>query len=266
MVATAIFPALLRLAGPVLCPDDTVRSAVVNTRYGTSDGETVVESALYCVDAAGWAIEVNGVAAYAVVAALAALAIGSIVAVRLTARMGRRRAVAAVAAGVLLGACSWGTEDPNAFDEATHLLGPLYLEGAAERVAADFAAELGVPVRVRSFVLYPDGATVEAQDRARPDRFDRYLYRGGKVRRPEPIDISDDEIEGTLFGLDDLPLDRIPDMVRAAVAEGGVEGGDVTHMYASRRAGRPIELTAYVDGLRGRAAVHFDAAGDLLDE
>jgi hypothetical protein len=266
MVMTAIFPALLRLSAPLLCPDGTVRSAVVNTRYGTPDGATAVESALYCIDAQGWAIEANGVAAYAVVAGLVALAVVSIVVVRLLVRMGRRRAVAAVAASVLLGACSWGTEDANAFDEATHLLGPFYVDGGAERVAADFADAVGAPVRVRSFVLYPDGASIEAQDPSRPERYDRYLHRGGKVRRPEPIDVSGDQIEGTLFGLDDLALDRIPQMVRDAVQESGVEGGDVTHIYASRRAGQSIEMTAFVDGLRGRAALHFDAAGNLLAE
>jgi hypothetical protein len=262
LIITAVFPVTLRLAAPVVCPARFGES-VVTLRGSADDG-----ARLYCVDEAGWALAPNALAVYATVLAIfVALLALAVLVVRLRRRRHLSRAAVAVLLVVGLTGCSWGTEHVLAFDERTSLVPALFQSGRAQEVVRALEDAIGGPVIARSFGLFDTHAVVEAQSSSRREHVNRYVYhRSGGVQHPEPLDVSDDQLEGTFFDLADLPLDELPRMVaEARAAAAHVEGGDVSHLLVRRDAGRPVVMTLSVRGLRGSATVTFSADGQLIE-
>lgn len=68
--------------------------------------------------------------------------------------------------------------------------------------ASDFTAQLrkAVPGRVMidELTLYKDSATLDVQDPRRKENIDRYSYRDGKLKEPEPVKLSGDYSQADL--------------------------------------------------------------------
>jgi hypothetical protein len=258
MVSFAVFPVLLRLAAPFVCPEGFGQSAVVH-------GE---EAILYCIDPRGRAVEARfALLVYmAEVAALTGVAAAAL-ALWSRWRAGRRRrvVVGAVLAAVLLAGCTAGTMRADEFDLATSLLGPMYLPGGADALLPVFSRAVGEPPRVLSLAVYRDSAMIHAQSPDDPRVFDSYYWNRGRMRAPTPLDVSSRETEGRLFPLAGVPLQLLPAIVDVALDELGGYGADVTHVsFSLDEPGGPLRITAHVRGLRGGGTVSFDADGSLL--
>jgi hypothetical protein len=84
-----LFPAENRLASPVVCPGDTVRSIVVFWSTGTSRGSTAQHWALYCIDGQGFGAKPNEFLVWATTAGASLLVVAVVLAWMTAARRAR---------------------------------------------------------------------------------------------------------------------------------------------------------------------------------
>lgn len=141
--------------------------------------------------------------------------------------------------------------------------------GAAQDAIDAITAELG-PIMVRSFDLYDRYAIFEVQDPTVPENLDSYTFRDGELEDPDPIHVTNrdlEELPNRLFSLADVHWDVVAQLSQTAVAQLGIADGMVNHMGVDR-ASEPtheLRLSLSVNGPRRSGSLEATADGTVLE-
>jgi len=137
--------------------------------------------------------------------------------------------------------------------------------------ASDFTAQLrkAVPGRVMidELTLYQDSATLDVQDPRRKENIDRYSYRDGKLKEPEPVKLSGDytqaDLDAGVFPLESIDFKLIPTMIEDAKTRLKMPDGKVTVLTLKR--GFPfndeVRWHVGVTDARHTGSVEYDLKG-----
>jgi hypothetical protein len=139
----------------------------------------------------------------------------------------------------------------------------------ASRVKARYQAALGKPIMAKELVIFQYYATLEAQDRKKPDHVDSYKLWANKVERPQAVRLGSEKgaLGQILFSLDNVDFAIVPRLLQQALAELKIEEGKVTHVYLERDSSNPRPepiWRVYVNGSRDSGFVEFSVKGEKL--
>jgi hypothetical protein len=144
----------------------------------------------------------------------------------------------------------------------------------AQDGAAEFKKKLDGPIKALRLGIRTEEMTLEAQDPKNAQHVDEYKYSKGVVSGPNPVNLARlivKPLEDNLFKLDEVNLDAVPSMIKAAVERAGVEEGKVTQMELSRGlilnpplSMGPPQWNILVEGPRGNATVYANAKGEII--
>ncbi|MFS8084051.1 MAG: hypothetical protein ACMG6H_00305 [Acidobacteriota bacterium] len=148
-------------------------------------------------------------------------------------------------------------------------------EGTAAKDAADaFTKKIGGPVKALSLEIGPDTATLRAQDPKNPQNVDEYKYVKGLVIGPTPVKLSllENNLDKTLFNLDDINLAATPTVAKTAIERAKIEGGKVKKMTIERALSLANDMTKSgnvrwnidIEGTRESASAVADTKGNIL--
>ena len=148
-------------------------------------------------------------------------------------------------------------------------------EGTTAKDAADaFRKKLGGPVKALSVEIEPDSATLKAQDPKNPQNVDEYKYVKGLVMGPTPVKLNllENNLDKTLFDLDDINLAATPTVVKTALERVKIEGGKVKKMTIERGLSLTTDMTKSgavrwnieIEGTRESASAVADTKGNIL--
>jgi hypothetical protein len=138
---------------------------------------------------------------------------------------------------------------------------------------AEFKKKLDGPIKALRLEIRTEEMTLEAQDPKNLEHVDAYKYTGS-VSGPTPVNLARlivKPLEDNLFKLDDVNLDAVPSLIKAAVERAKVEEGKVTQMELSRGlilnpplSMGPPQWNILVEGPRGNATVYANAKGEIV--
>jgi len=139
---------------------------------------------------------------------------------------------------------------------------------------AEFKKKLDGPIKALRLGIRAEDMTLEAQDPKNAQHVDEYKYSKGAVSGPNPVNLAKlivKPLEDNLFNLDEVNLDAVPSLIKAAVEKAGVEEGKVTQMELSRGlilnpplSMGPPQWNILVEGPRGNATVYANAKGEII--
>lgn len=140
--------------------------------------------------------------------------------------------------------------------------------GAAPAAIDDITAELG-PVNVRSLDLYDHYAIFEVQDPTIPENLDTYTYRDGELEDPDPIHVTNSDLEELpqrVFLLSEVRWDLVAGLSQTAVTQLGIEDGIVNHLGVDRTYDTlELRLSLSVNGPRRSGSLEATAEGTVLE-
>ena len=144
----------------------------------------------------------------------------------------------------------------------------LFTGTRAAELAKMYRAHLGgQPVRVLELALYPSYAFLEAQDPKAPKNVDRYAFRDGRIGEAEAVRLSfvHGKLESNLFDLDEVALDKLPQLIKTTLTELGYEKGEVSHVLVERNLPftKNVVVRVYVSGPRDSGRIDFTADGKV---
>jgi len=151
-----------------------------------------------------------------------------------------------------------------------------YFESDATQVAAEaFKGKIGKPFKVFEIEITPEAITLQAQDPNNPRNLDLYKYAAGFVVGPTPVQVSAPQhgnLEQTTFPFDEINFAAVPQIVREALSNAGIEGGRVTKMTFNRAYDmeklKPNSGNAHwlieIEGTREKATARADSNGKSL--
>ena len=131
-----------------------------------------------------------------------------------------------------------------------------------------FAALAGcdAALDVRTLTVTPQDGTVllDVRDPSVLEHLDRYVVRHGAVQSVQPVRLNATDILDTqTFPVSGIPLDRVEDMVDAALAEFAPDGY-VTSMSIDR-ASDGVEIEMALESPREAATARFNGDGELVE-
>ena len=103
----------------------------------------------------------------------------------------------------------------------------------ATPLPAKLSAAIGTPLKALEMVIYPEYATIRAQDPKNPAHVDDYFFRNGEVQAPTPVAMSDSnkrQLDAQLFDLAGLDFSAVPKMIADALKAIAAEDGKATHI------------------------------------
>ena len=177
-----------------------------------------------------------------------------------------------VVAAVVLTSCI-GTISRQDFEEEIRSRGGGFRQELVLEVVADLEGRLGSDdLSVGLLSVTPSSATVvvEVRDPAAPANLDRYVYHRGDLTSAEPVRLSaSDDLDAETVPLSALALDRLDEMVDAALGEYGVAGAyvDGIHLLVlPGPEGQPTEtfIVIGLESARSSADATFTASGELV--
>jgi hypothetical protein len=140
--------------------------------------------------------------------------------------------------------------------------------GAAQAAIDEITAELG-PVSVRSFDLYDHYAIFEVQDPTIPENLDTYTFRDGKLESPQPIHVTNrdlEELPQRIFLLSEVRWDLVAGLAQTAVTQLGIEDGVVNHMGVDRASDtHELRLSLSVSGPRRSGSLEATGDGTVVE-
>ena len=140
--------------------------------------------------------------------------------------------------------------------------------GTAQAAIEAITAELGT-VNVRSFDLYDHYAIFEVQDPTIPENLDTYTFRDGELEDPEPIHVTNrdlEELPQRVFLLSEVRWDLVADLAQTAVTQLGIEDGIVNHMGVDRTYDtNELRLSLSISGPRRSGSLEATADGTVLE-
>ena len=146
-------------------------------------------------------------------------------------------------------------------------------EGTAAQEAGDaFKKKIGGPIKALSLEIEAETATLRAQDPKNPQHVDEYNYIRGLVTGPRPVTLNllEQDLDQTLFDLDEVNLAATPALAKAAVERTKLEGGKVRKMEIERgfQSGNlnksgSVQWRVSVEGTREQASVVANTKGEI---
>jgi len=169
--------------------------------------------------------------------------------------------VVAVACGLaLLGAC--GSKEVNeALNEIKAANAPpvdVFATDAVLKGAQDLERQLGAPVRALEIEMSPQRIVYQVQDPKKPENVDSYELKNGVLLPPQPVQLMlmGEPLDPKLYPLADVPLARIPELAKAALAALQIEDGKVLSMTVHRKfSGIPADMQAALDRAHEAAGI-----------
>lgn len=152
------------------------------------------------------------------------------------------------------------TRDPNAVD---------YFESADQinRIKAAFTEKIGDDVKFISFQINENYAITKAQDPKKPENVDEYTYRDGAMEKVVPVKLSGPgKLEDNLINLNDVALDKIPELVREALARSkDLEGAKAVQVRVAPdiMKGKP-QISVDIVATRKNAMLVSDEKGKII--
>jgi hypothetical protein len=149
-------------------------------------------------------------------------------------------------------------------------------EGTATKDAVEaFRKKLGGgPIKALSLEIEPDSATLKAQDPKQPEHVDQYRYTRGIVSGPTPVqlDLLSNNLDKSLFNLDDINLAATATVARTALERAKIEGGKIKRMTIERALSLATDMTKSgsvrwtieIEGTRENASASADTKGEIL--
>jgi len=113
--------------------------------------------------------------------------------------------------------------------------------------AQDLERQLGSPVRVLEIEMSPQRIVYQVQDPKKPDNVDAYELKNGVLLPPKPVQLMlmGEPLDPKLYPLGDVPLARIPELSKAALAALNLEDAKVLSMTVHRKfSGIPADMKA----------------------
>ena len=107
---------------------------------------------------------------------------------------------------------------------------------AVLRGAQALERELGAPVQALAVEVMPHHVLFSVQDPKNPGNVDAWELRNGELLPPRPVQLTGGgDLAVNLFPLAAIPLDRLPELAKAAAAETGIAEGKVRSLTIRRR-------------------------------
>lgn len=152
------------------------------------------------------------------------------------------------------------TRDPNA---------PKYFESVEEinRIKSAFVDKIGGEVKILHLNLGEAYAEIQAQDPKKPENVDEYTYRNGALEKVVPVKLSGPgKLEDNLFKLNDVALEKIPELVRDALERSkDLENPKSSLVRIELSNDGKIEIHANVSSDRKNAFLVSDAKGKFIE-
>jgi hypothetical protein len=129
---------------------------------------------------------------------------------------------------------------------------------AVAKGAQELERQLGGPVRVLEVEMSPQRIVYQVQDPKKPENVDAYELKNGVLMPPQPVQLMlmGEPLDPKLYALAEVPLDRIPELAKAALAKLNIEDGKVTSMTVHRKfSGIPADMQAALDRVHEQAGI-----------
>ena len=168
--------------------------------------------------------------------------------------------VLAVGCGLGLAACS-SKEVNEALNEMKAANAPPvdpFTTDAVLKGAQDLERQLGSPVRALEVEMSPQRIVYQVQDPKKPENVDAYELKNGVLLPPQPVQLMlmDEKLDPKLYPLAEVPLARIPELAKAALAALQIEDGKVLSMTVHRKfSGIPADMQAALDRAHEAAGI-----------
>lgn len=132
-----------------------------------------------------------------------------------------------------------------------------------------FKQAIGGPVRVLEMSVYDGYVMAQIQDPKVPLNVDAYELRGG-VERTGPVKFmskqpTEKDLKAATFDIGEAAFAKIPEMVKDAMTQLGIDKGKVSHIMLKRQLpfSRDVSWRIYVSGERRDGSVEYKADGSL---
>src|SRR5262249_55049837 len=115
--------------------------------------------------------------------------------------------------------------------------GPLWEEPQFTTMWKAFRQTLPGKRKILAFSVSAGSAEIRVQDPAKPENVDGYEYDAseGKVKGPTPVVLmGSGKLEDSLFDLDQVAIDHIPELAKAALQKLPLEGGKILGVHVGR--------------------------------
>jgi hypothetical protein len=129
---------------------------------------------------------------------------------------------------------------------------------AVAQAAQQLEQQLGTPVRAFQVEIGLQRIVFSVQDPKKPENVDAYELKNGVLMPPQPVQLMllGDPLEPKLYPLAEVPLARIPELAKAALAELNLEDGKVMSMTVRRKfSGISAEMKAALDRAHKAAGI-----------
>lgn len=111
----------------------------------------------------------------------------------------------------------------------------LFTTDAVAKAAAELESKLGAPVRALDVSINNGYIYFQVQDPKKPANVDAYEFHNGVLLGPKPVQLmGGGDLEANLFELAEVPLVRIPELTKAAIAALEIEDGRVASLEIHR--------------------------------
>ncbi len=268
LALVGLAPVSTRLAAPLVCGTDTVRTAVSLEEAQTDDG-TVKVPALWCIDQAQVRHRAGG-AQVVVALTLEVLVLGLL----LAAPWFFRRSPGSVGSVLLilllsgpLSGCESGTISRAELDATSR--GICHSAAGVRRALAEIRERAGPALLARAVYLGDDWMSVELQDPNSPGHLNSWRWHlPSRFARPvidDPTPLKADARSEPLLDLAEVPWDRLDGMVTDALAAHPMELGAVSSISLVPSGGEGWSFSLQVRGPRATAVAHFTLDGHSLD-
>jgi len=109
----------------------------------------------------------------------------------------------------------------------------------SRRALLDGISELedavGAPPRALELTIHRDYLVLQAQNPKEPTEVLQYVYQDGKISKPVAVELrGEGELKDNLFPLENVKLDRVPDLCEQARQKVDADAGRVSHVLVRR--------------------------------
>jgi len=150
------------------------------------------------------------------------------------------------------------TRDPNAVK---------YFESVEEmnKIKAVFAEKIGGELKVMDFTVAENYAITQAQSPQNPENIDQYSYRNDAFEKVVPVKLSGDgKLEDNLFNINDVALEKIPELVREAMERSkDLENPKPQLVRVALDNKGKINISVAINSTRKNASLDADAKGNI---
>lgn len=144
-----------------------------------------------------------------------------------------------------------------------------YFESVEEinKIKTAFTEKVGGDVKILYLNLSENYSEIQAQDPKKPENVDQYSYRDGAIEKVLPVKLSGSgKLEDNLFKLNDVALEKIPELVRDAMERSkDLENPKPSLVRIELSRDGKIEIHSNISSDRKSAYLVSDAKGKFVE-